>query len=201
VEREAPPPVESDKKEISIEMSNHIKTKQKKVPQVRVLPPSTGPVQPSDPLTDWYWFKEGSTLSLYMPQKPGTEQFVYTLEQLLRSIKNNILEEGLYDASNPSIVMCSAELEEVLDRIALHVAEIRPIVMTHLIRTRLQTGHTVQVLYTSSLTGPQPGQPQGSKMTSIMTKVSISKTTLFWLKALFHKVSKTAPGANQKQTA
>jgi hypothetical protein len=137
---------------------------------------------------------------LYIIQKMGTEQLVYTLEQLLRALRNIILAKGTFDESNPSIVMCSADLEEVLDRRALHVAKIRPIVMTHLIRTRLQTGQTIQVPRPLPLESSQPSQPRSSKTTSIATKVSISESTMFRLKPLFHKVLKTVRGASQSQT-
>ena len=40
-------------------------------------------------------------------------------------LKDAIRSEGLYDEKNPSIIMCSPDLEESLGMKALHVTQIR----------------------------------------------------------------------------
>ena len=45
--------------------------------------------------------------------------------QVLTVLKNVIRGEGQFDEKNPSIIMCSPDLEEALNMKALHVTEIR----------------------------------------------------------------------------
>jgi hypothetical protein len=97
------------------------------------------------------------------------------VDQLLQSLRAIILEEGLYDSSNPSTVMCSAELELVLNRKALHVAEIWPLLMSHLIRSKLQPAPSA----------PRPTSSQPTPAPSSRTSSVVLKTT---------------PGADQEQT-
>ena len=40
----------------------------------------------------------------------------------------------MYDEKNPSIILCSRDLEEALNMKALHVTEIRDLVLSHLIK-------------------------------------------------------------------
>lgn len=47
--------------------------------------------------------------------------FIY----ILTILKDTIRDEGLYDEKNPSIILCSRDLEEALNMKALHVTEIR----------------------------------------------------------------------------
>ena len=45
--------------------------------------------------------------------------------QILIILKNIIRGEGLFDPSNPVVIICSPELEKAFNMKALHVTEIR----------------------------------------------------------------------------
>ena len=43
-----------------------------------------------------------------------------------------LLEEGLFDYANPSILLCSKDLEEALNMKAFHMTETRDLVLSHI---------------------------------------------------------------------
>ena len=69
-------------------------------------------------------FEEGSTLKAYIEGKSHISKTFYVIGEVLAILKTVISEEKMYNERNPSIVLCSQELEEVLDRKALHISEL-----------------------------------------------------------------------------
>ena len=55
---------------------------------------------------------------------------IYSLKRILNILQEAIREERMYDSRNSSIILCSKPLESVLNQKALHVAEIRDIILT-----------------------------------------------------------------------
>ena len=47
-------------------------------------------------------------------------------------MKNIIKGEGMFDHANPSVIICSPELERALNMKALHVTEIRDLVLSQI---------------------------------------------------------------------
>ena len=76
-------------------------------------------------LNSVFKFKPSSKLYYFVRSKGGVNKTLFTLAEILTILKDAIREEGLYDEKNPSIILCSAHLEEALDMKALHVTEIR----------------------------------------------------------------------------
>jgi len=85
-------------------------------------------------LRSLFKFRQESSLLSYVNNKNGTEKKYYTLAEILTVLKDTIRGEKLYDEKNPSIILCSDELENVLNMKALHVTEIRDLVLGHLIK-------------------------------------------------------------------
>ena len=79
-----------------------------------------------------YKFEATSKLKRYITTKTGIEQTIYTLREILTILKDIIREEGMYDHMNPSVILCSEELEDAIDMRALHVTEIRDRVMNQI---------------------------------------------------------------------
>ena len=75
-----------------------------------------------------------SRLKSYMISKTGVEKTYYSLLELLTVLKDIIRGEGMLDYSNPSVILCSQDLEEALNMRALHVTEIRDLIWSHLTR-------------------------------------------------------------------
>ena len=78
-------------------------------------------------------FRPQAKLRSFLVQKTGTEEKVYVLKDLLMTLKEVIRKEGLYDHGNPSVIICSSELERALERKALHVSQIRDIVLDQVV--------------------------------------------------------------------
>ena len=64
-------------------------------------------------------FKEDSTLKRYIERKTLISKPFWTLGEALSAIMKVIAMEGMYDKGNPYMVLCSPELEEILNRKAL----------------------------------------------------------------------------------
>lgn len=72
-------------------------------------------------------FKRNSKLKLYLNKKFPTEvkmdQTEYTMLKLLELIENIIINEQLYDRTNPYIILCDVDLGMALNVHATHLAE------------------------------------------------------------------------------
>ena len=75
-----------------------------------------------------------SKLKSYMVSKTGLEKTHYSLLELLTVLKDVIRAEGMLDASNPTVIICSQDLEEALNIRTLYVTEIRDLIWSHLTR-------------------------------------------------------------------
>ena len=62
------------------------------------------------------------------------EKTYYSLLELLTVLKDIIRGEGMLDSSNPTVIICSQDLEEVLNMRTLYVTEIRDLIWSHLTR-------------------------------------------------------------------
>ena len=85
-------------------------------------------------LNSIFKFKPISKLHAYITLRTGINKSLFTLAEILTILKDAIRGEGLYDEKNPSIILCSRDLEEALNMKALHVTEIRDLVLSHLIK-------------------------------------------------------------------
>eukprot|EP00092_Neocalanus_flemingeri_P026676 GFUD01028922.1.p1 GENE.GFUD01028922.1~~GFUD01028922.1.p1 ORF type:complete len:252 (+),score=64.94 GFUD01028922.1:169-924(+) len=77
-------------------------------------------------------FKENSTLKQFLDHKTAENKSHYTLRQILTILKNIIKKEVLFDDRNPSVVICSPDLEEALNMRAFHVTELWELVASQL---------------------------------------------------------------------
>jgi hypothetical protein len=81
------------------------------------------------------------------------------------------------------VIKCSAGLENALHRRAFHINELRPLLMSHLVRS----------------SKPDINGSSNNASYDHTQRVSISHTDMFTLKTEFHRVLKTTPGADQQQ--
>ena len=72
-------------------------------------------------------FKKDSTLEQFLLQKTGDTN--KTFMQILNVLKNIMKSEELYDPRNPSIIFCSQELEKIFNCKALHLSDLRKLVL------------------------------------------------------------------------
>ena len=80
-----------------------------------------------------FTFKDGAPLKRFIQQATSSTEESFTLREILNTLKEVITTQKLYDETNPSIIICSEELEAVLDRKALHVNQIRELIRAQLI--------------------------------------------------------------------
>jgi len=80
-----------------------------------------------------YRFKNKAPLHKYALNKFSRQQDFYTLAEILTELKELIKLEGMFDSLNPSVIICSPDLEMALDMKALHVTEIRELIKRQLI--------------------------------------------------------------------
>ena len=83
-------------------------------------------------LNQLFKFKPASKLHEYVMKRGNTNKKYFTLAEILSILRDAIRGEGLYDENNPSIIICSSDLEHALDMKALHVTEIRDLVLSHM---------------------------------------------------------------------
>jgi hypothetical protein len=94
-----------------------------------------------DILDTYYIFKLSSTLGIYLSMKNETYAFyedegpstIFTLRKVITHLKVIIREEGLYDPRNPAVIICDDDLDIAIDKPGLHVTEVRPLVLLHLV--------------------------------------------------------------------
>ena len=79
-----------------------------------------------------FTFKDGAPLKRFIQQATSSTEESFTLREILNTLKEVITTQKLYDETNPSIIICSEELEAVLDRKALHVNQIRELIRAQL---------------------------------------------------------------------
>ena len=110
-------------------------------------------------------FLPGSPLQRYLERKRPSSAVVNndttTFHDVLTLLKNIIVEEGLFDERNPSIILVDSQLEQVVNARALHLAELTGPVQTQLRVSDTPVERVPQLpdTYRSCL-GPFP-QPEG----------------------------------------
>ena len=88
---------------------------------------------PKDILSTIFGFKQDAPLRRFIQKASGTSDEFFTLGEILSILKKVISSEGLYDERNPSIILCSEELEVALNQKAMHVSQVRAAVMDQLV--------------------------------------------------------------------
>jgi len=83
-------------------------------------------------LNTLFKFNPLSKLKRFLIDKTGVEKTFYSLAEILTILKNIIRGEGMFDHANPSVIICSPELERALNMKALHVTEIRDLVLSQI---------------------------------------------------------------------
>jgi hypothetical protein len=85
-------------------------------------------------LNTLFKFNPLAKLKSFLIGKTGVEKTYYSLAEILTILKNIIRGEGMFDHANPSVILCSPELEQALNMRALHVTEIRDLVLSQITR-------------------------------------------------------------------
>ena len=154
-------------------------------------------------------FKPNSKLHSFITGKGGNGINLFTLAHILTILKDVIRGEGLYDEKNPSIIMCSPDLEAALNMKALHVTEIRDLVLTHLIRIN---NDALPDRYCKEQEQPNPNNTPNKPIptptttqriihtANISTNVILDKKAKFKCKPKFLLVLQTMPEVDKNRT-
>ena len=84
-------------------------------------------------LQRYFKFNESSTLQPYISSKTGLVGKDYRLQDILLIIYSVMQHDSLFDENNQVIIMCDHELEVALNMKALHVCELRSLVLSQLV--------------------------------------------------------------------
>ena len=109
-----------------------------------------------------FGFKNGSPLKGFVQERSHRADEYFTLAEILETLKEAISAGGWFDRNNPAIILCPPELEAVLDQKAVHVAQVKDLVLSQLIPKEYQrnkatsTDTTTTVTAATKLTGPPP---------------------------------------------
>ena len=77
-------------------------------------------------------FKRGAPLQKLLHTKTGSRKDFYSLAEILTILKDMIALERMFDERNPTVILCSKELEMALNQRAFHVTEVRDLVLDQL---------------------------------------------------------------------
>ena len=165
-----------------------------------------------------YQFNPRSRLKRFLVRRTRKEKTYYSLHEILITLKQIIRKEKMYDQSNPSIIICSSELERALDMKALHVTEIKDLVLLQLtkapdqtfIQNFIQIGKvsespvSISKVATSQnehQTQQQPTlPPKVIKSTNILTTTYTNKYAKFTVRPNLLKVLQMVPGIDNTKT-
>ena len=168
-------------------------------------------------LNTLFKFNPLSKLKRFLVNKTGVEKTYYSLAEILTILKNIIRGEGMFDHANPSVIICSTDLEKALNMKALHVTEIRDLVLSQITKVPDQSLRekftqkiphcgrtTINVSRTNlNLEAPRDSQPQPPRIirtANISPAIYTDKNAKFTLKPKFLKVVQLVPGTDLKQT-
>lgn len=162
-------------------------------------------------LNSLFKFKSDSKLHEYITKKINQDKTIFTLAEVLTYLKDIIRGEQLFDRQNPSIIICCNELEEALNMKALHVTEIRDLVLSQLTKVQDHTilGKFANPVTNSAIRNDQTQVPEVSSVqvpqrllqsANISTQVFIDKKALFTLKPKFLTVVRSLPSTDPEQT-
>eukprot|EP00092_Neocalanus_flemingeri_P026852 GFUD01029108.1.p1 GENE.GFUD01029108.1~~GFUD01029108.1.p1 ORF type:complete len:726 (+),score=117.49 GFUD01029108.1:126-2303(+) len=160
-------------------------------------------------LNTLFKFQPLSKLKRFLISKTGVEKTYYSLAEILTILKDVIRGEGMFDEANPSVILCSEDLEEALNMRALHVTEIRDLVLSHItkvpdqsLREKFTQAINICRANTINVARNQPYSqvpapvlpPRIIRTANISTAVFTDKNAKFTLKPKFLKVVRTVPG-------
>ena len=120
-------------------------------------------------LNTMFEFNPLSKLKRFLVSKTDIEKTYYSLAEVLTYLKDVIRGEDMFDHANPSIILCSPELEDTLDMKALHVTEIRNLVLSQMKKAPYDTP--------SELTPDQSFTEKFSQQASHYSRAAISTST------------------------
>ena len=156
-------------------------------------------------LNTMFKFKKDAPLRQFIHDITKVQKNYYSLAEILTVLKDVISSEKMFDERNPSVIICSKPLEAALNQRALHVTEVRDLVINQLERLADQSLRDNQPFQRINSSHPRSQFPQTAPLTtvqtaSITTKVHISKYTKYQLKPLFLEVVRTVDEVNPKKT-
>ena len=102
-------------------------------------------------LDSFFQFRERAPLKLFVQEALDSTDVSFTFRRILEALKEFIASRRLYDETNPSMIICSDALEAVLDRKALHVSQVRAVIMAQL--SPLSPDHGLELEATSPPAG------------------------------------------------
>ena len=76
-------------------------------------------------------WKQNSKLEQYLSLKCGEKDHSFTYVKVLKTLKDVIISEKLFDPKNPGIILCDDNLEQALDQKALHVSQLNAAIIPH----------------------------------------------------------------------
>ena len=155
-----------------------------------------------------YEFQPLSKLEDFLVKKTGIKKDCYTLIELLTNLRDIIQNEGMFDASNPEIILCSPGLEEAWDAKALHLSDMRNLVLSHVTRTTNQCFETLPNRLTNmnaiggsyspigniKLREPLPTPSRIIRSANITKTISTDKNAKFTLAPKLLTVIQSVPG-------
>ena len=149
-------------------------------------------------------FKKDAPLQQFIHNITKVQKNNYSLAEILTILKDVISQEKMFDERNPSVIICSNQLETALNQRALHVTEVRNIVINQLERLEAQcqqdSRHSSQRINSSQPRGNLQTAPPILVHTGITSATQTNKGSKFQLRPLFLEVVRTVPGVNPKQT-
>jgi hypothetical protein len=161
-------------------------------------------------LNTMFKFKKDAPLRHFIHDITKVQKNYYSLAEILTILKDVISSEKMFDERNPSVIICSKPLEAALNQRALHVTEVRDLVINQLerladqsLRDNLPSPRINSSQPRSQLArGPSQTAPPTAtvRTASITTNVQTNKDTKFRLKPLFLEVVRTVDEVNPKQT-
>ena len=77
-------------------------------------------------------FKPDAPLQKLIHTKTRSHKDSYSLAEILTILKDMIASERMFDERNPTVILCSKELEMALNQRAFHVTEVRDLVLDQL---------------------------------------------------------------------
>jgi len=125
-------------------------------------------------LNSLFKFKPGEPLGKYISFKTSQNKPLYSLGEVLTVLKDVIRGEGMFDEFNPSIILCDPALEEALGMKALHVTEIRDLVLKQLEKVSDPPPPPPTNLCTSTTPTTSLCPPSNSSLFAQETKTALS---------------------------
>jgi hypothetical protein len=104
------------------------------VPSLQPPTQITQEVRNRNLLNTMFKFKKDAPLRQFIHDITKVQKNYYSLAEILTILKDVISSEKMFDERNPSVIICSKPLEAALNQRALHVTEVRDLVINQLER-------------------------------------------------------------------